>query len=492
MRIVAALIKRIGASRYHLWFADNSRFHLGGDEIFFLARNSHFRDWAAEKFGPTIREAVRDVLGDLPLRFAVDACETVEAESMAPEPGAVPPSAAAIEPRPTTEATALPRLLPTVSPQLNLFGEPAAPPPPKALKRQLKHEQETAARQSRRWRTFAEFAVGPSNRVAYAAALAVAEEPGLGPNPLVLHGPVGTGKTHLLEAIYAMLRKQTLSARPVFVTAEEFTHRFVQGTRFNKMSAFRRHFRECSALLFDDLHFLAKKRGSMEEFLFTLDALVTDGRQVVLTTDCHPRLAEEFLPELVDRLLGGAAWGLLPPDDETRLDILRRKASGANPAIGDDVLKFLARNLRGNVRELEGAVNGIRHFAKVSGQPITVGAAREAIGDLLRHTVRSITIADVDTAVCTVLRLSSGQLQSKSRSWQVSHPRGIAIFLARKHTAATYGEIAKYFGVRQHSTAVAAEKRVRTWLTTNESLALGDRRWLAKDLIDRIERELHK
>jgi chromosomal replication initiator protein len=471
VRIVAALAARIGTTRYQLWFADNSRFYRDGDEVVFAARNSQFRDWAAEKCGLAIREAVRDVLGERTVRFIVDAeLDDAAIVASAPPTAALAPSSA----------------------QLNLFGEPSAPPPLKAIKKQQKVEREAAVRQARRWKTFAEFVVGPSNRVAYAAALAAAEEPGLGPNPLVLHGPVGTGKTHLLEAIYAVLRKQTLTARPVYVPAEEFTHRFVQGTRFNKMGPFRRHFRDCSALLFDDLHFLANKRGSMEEFLHTLDALVSDGRQVVVTSDCHPRLAEEFLPELVDRLLGGSAWGLLPPDDETRLDILRRKAAGAQPPLGDEVLKFLARHLTGNVRELEGAVNGLRHFAKVSGQSVTVGTAREALGDLLRHTVRAITLADVDAAVCTVLRLSSGQLQSKSRSWQVSHPRMIAIHLARKHTAATYGEIAKHFGVRQHSTAVAAEKRVRAWVASKEPIVLGDRRWLARDLLDRIERELQK
>ena len=161
--------------------------------------------------------------------------------------------------------------------------------------------------------------------------------------------------------------------------------------------------------------------------------------------DCHPRLTEELMPELVDRLLGGAVWGVLPPDDETRLGILRQKSVGG-PPVAEDVLKYLARNLRGNVRELEGAVNGVRHFARVTGRPVDQPLVREALGDLLRHTVRSVTVADVDAAVCTVLRLSSGTLQSKARSWAVSHPRMLAIYLARKHTAATYGEIAKHFG----------------------------------------------
>jgi chromosomal replication initiator protein len=194
----------------------------------------------------------------------------------------------------------------------------------------------------------------------------------------------------------------------------------------------------------------------------------------------------------VDRLLGGAVWGLLPPDDETRLGILRAKAAGGSPALPEDVLKYLARNLRGNVRELEGAVHGVRHFARVTARPVDPPLVREALGDLLRHTVRAVTVADVDAAVCAVLRLASGTLQSKARSWSVSHPRMLAVYLARKHTAATYGEIAKHFGAKTHSTAVAAEKKVRGWLSKDEKLSLGDREWRAKDLLARIERELQR
>jgi chromosomal replication initiator protein len=258
------------------------------------------------------------------------------------------------------------------------------------------------------------------------------------------------------------------------------------------MSAFRRQFRECSALLLDNLNFLATKRATQEEFLHTFDVLVSDGRQVVVTTDCHPRLADELMPELVDRLLGGAVWSLLPPDPETRLEILRKKATGGSPSIPDGVLKYVAASLRGNVRELEGAVNSIRHYAKVTGRPVDQAVVREALGDLLRHAIRVVTVPDVDQAVCTVLRLPAGTLQSKARTWAVSHPRMVATFLCRKHTAATYGEIGKHFGAKTHSTAVAAEKKVRGWLAADLSVAIGDRDWRAKELLDRIERELQR
>ena len=466
-RLEAAITARVGAARYALWFRQHATFVPAGGELLVGLPSEQFRDWFGHTFGPAVTAAAAEAFGGpVPVRFLADP-ELFTKEREQPQP-----------------AEAAPSPIPEPPKQRNLFGE--EPLPPKAPRGRGKPAGE-ATKPGRRWRSLADFVVGACNRVAHASALSAVEDPGQGANPLVFHGPVGTGKTHLLEGIYAGLRKKWPDARPCYVTAEEFTTKFVQAARFGKHGAFRRQFRDCSALLLDDLHFLAKRQATQEEFLHTFDSLVADGRQVVVTTDCHPRLAEELMPELVDRLLGGAAWALLPPDDETRFGVLRAKAAGALP---DAVLAYLARHLRGNVRELEGAVNSVRHFAKVTGRPADVALAREALGDLLRHAVRSVTVPDVDAAVRAVLRLSSGTLQSKARSWAVSHPRMAAIYLCRKHTAATYGEIAKHFGARQHSTAVAAEKAVRGWLKADAKLALGDREWRAKDFLDRIEREL--
>jgi chromosomal replication initiator protein len=325
--------------------------------------------------------------------------------------------------------------------------------------------------------------------VAHAVALSVVEEPGV--SALVLHGPVGTGKTHLLEGVYAGLRKHRPEWRVVFATSEDFTNRFVQAMRLGKLGGFRKHFRECDALLVDDLHFLASKPATQEEFLHTFDALQSDGRQIVVTCDCHPRLMEQFTPELTDRLVGGAVWSLMPPDADTRLALLRKKsaAKGAAPW-PDDVLRFLAEQLRGNVRELEGALHSVTHFGRITGRTIDVGLVREALGDLLRHSVRVVQLAEIEEAVCRVLRLAADALQSKQRAWSVCHPRMVAMFLGRKHTTATYSEIGQHFGRRNHSTAVAAEKKVRAWVQENAALALGERKVPVRELIELVEREL--
>src|SRR5262249_10010049 len=326
--------------------------------------------------------------------------------------------------------------------------KPADPPP--ATKSRKKGEASPAAEAAnpparvvhkRRWRSLAEFVVGACNRVAHASAQSVVEEPGQGANPLVLYGPTGTGKTHLLEGIYAGLRKRNTDEKVLYVSAEDFMNRFVGSMHQGKQEAFRKQFRECFALLVDDLTFLAGKKATQIEFLHTFDALVAEGCQVVVTCDCHPRLTEDLMPELADRLLGGAVWGVLPPDPESRLALLQAKAAAPGPIIPSEVLQFLATHLRGNVRELEGAVHSLRHFARVTGQPVTKELAREALGELLRHAVRVVRVADVDAAVCSALKLSNGSLKSKSKAWTVSHARMLAIFLSRKHTSATYGEI---------------------------------------------------
>src|SRR6185369_365817 len=202
----------------------------------------------------------------------------------------------------------------------------------------------------------AEFVVGSCNRVAFAAAQSVVEDPGQGANPLVIHGSVGTGKTHLLEGVFAGIKRRFPGLAVRYATAEDFTNRFVQSMRMGKLANFRKQYRDCDVLLVDDLHFLAAKKATQEEFLHTFDALLADGKQRVLTTDCHPRLADDLLPELSDRLLGGAVWGLQPPDAATLLELLRSKSVGHGPAIPEEVLKHVASKLRGNVRELEGAV----------------------------------------------------------------------------------------------------------------------------------------
>ena len=456
-----AISQRIGEPRYKLWFEGRTRFHWDDDQLTIGVPNRHFGEWVEKSFGPAAAAAAQEVFGQaMQVRFVIDPQLFQEARREQDEARAAHPSHDRKEAEPSRD-------------------------------RKGAEKTEEAPRRIRRWRRLSDFVVGPCNRVAYAAAQSVIEAPGEGANPIVLHGPVGTGKTHLLEGIYAGLRRAHPDWHVVYQTSEDFTNRFLHALRMKNLTNFRKHFRECDALLVDDLHFLASKKATRTEFLHTFDALLADGRQMVLTCDCHPHLADDFTPELTDRLLGGVVWGLTPPDAATRLEILRNKSlrEGAKP-LPEEVLRFLAGQLRGNVRELEGAVQSIRHYSRATGRAIDMPLVREAVADLLRHAVRVVQLTDIDAAICGVLRLEHGALQSKGRAWAVSHPRMVAMFLARKHTAASYSDIGKHFGARNHSTAVAAEKKVRSWLDTDAELALGQRRIRVRELIERVERDL--
>jgi chromosomal replication initiator protein len=455
-----AICQRIGEPRYQLWFPDKTKFTWHDDELLVGVPNHFYQEWLKKQFADVVRAAASDVRGQpVSVKYVIDP-QLFQAARRDEAPAGGAPA--------------------------EVVDQQAAPARP------LRQAPRPARDRSvRRWHTLRDFVVGLCNRVAYASATSVVEAPGQGPNPLVLHGPVGLGKTHLLEGIYAGLRQYQPEWRIVFATAEEFTNRFLPAMRLGKLASFRKHFRECDALVIDDLHFLSSKRATQEEFLHTFDVLHAEGKQVVVSCDCHPRLGEVFLPELTDRLMGGAVWGLTQPDAPTRLELLRAKASrqGSLP-VPEAVLQFLADQLRGNFRELEGALHSVQHYSRVAGQQVDLRLAREALGDLLRHSIRMVRLEDVDRALCGVLRLEKGALQSRQRAWSQAHPRMLAVYLARKHTAATYTEIGKYFGGRNHSTAVAAEKKVRQWIQDDGALQLGEQALRARDLVERVEREL--
>lgn len=487
--LAEAISRRISQPRYDLWFRSHTKFVFLGDRLIVGVPNLHFHDWLQKTFAEDVRAAAGEVFGSpVAVQFAIDpdlfralrqeqqSAESAPASKPAKTPAdsGAPSKKAGLKPAPSTKTIpVIPAKVEAIQPSPEIAEKVAEFRKPK-----------------RRWKSLNDFVPGMSNRVAYSSALAVVDEPGQGANPLVIYGPTGTGKTHLLEGIYLGLRKRYADQKVVYIAAEDFMNRFLAAVHQNKQGSFRKQYRECFAFLIDDLTFLAGKKATQVEFLHTFDALLSEGTQVVVTCDCHPRLSEDLMPELADRLLGGAVWGVLPPDPETRLSLLRAKASTGSARIPDEVLKFLAAHLRGNVRELEGAIHGLTHFARVTNKPVTADLAREALGDLLRHAVKVVHLRDVDATVCGVLKMEPRTLQSKSKAWSVSHARMLAIYLARKHTSASYGEVSIHFGNKTHSTAVAAEKKVRGWIERNDLIKAGEQSWKVRELIDRIERQL--
>jgi chromosomal replication initiator protein len=274
------------------------------------------------------------------------------------------------------------------------------------------------------------------------------------------------------------------------VTAEEFTNRFLTGLQSKQSGALRRAFLEAQAWLVDDFHFLAGKLSTLVEFLHTCETLQKQGKPVAVACDAHPKIVPALLPELADRLLGGGVWPLTLPDRDTRAGIIMARSTRLNCPLPEDGVWYLADELHGNVRELEGALNTIHHYRQVHGAPMTLDLIREALGDLLKHTSRALQLSDVEQALANVLGLPKKAFHSKDKCRSASYPRMLAIHLARKKTSLPYREIGRYFGGRSHGTAIAAERKVQQWLADDTPLILGNRRWLIRELIEAVEREM--
>ena len=369
-----AIVQRIGEPRFNLWFARRTKFTWDDDQLTVGVPNLHFQEWLQKTFADAVRAAAAEVFGAGRCRSASSSTRSCS------RPRAGTGGAPRSEDRGARGPTEASRSRKPRRPQ----GQEETAARPDALRRPVSEPDPRRSSTARpvRWHKLSEFVVGAVQP----------RGPRLGPERR--RGAGRQAPTRWCCTARSAPARRTCSKastpacagpRPTgascYVTAEDFTNRFVQAMRLGKLAAFRKHFRECDALLVDDLHFLASKQATQEEFLHTFDALLADGRQVVLTCDCHPRLADDFTPELTDRLLGGAVWGLTPPDADTRLAILRAKARpGASAASPDEVLRFLAEQLRGNVRELEGALHSVRHYGRVTGRPIDAGPGARGAG----------------------------------------------------------------------------------------------------------------
>ncbi len=309
--------------------------------------------------------------------------------------------------------------------------------------------------------TFDNFVVGAGNNMAYAAASAVARDPARAFNPLFIYGGTGLGKTHLLHAVGQTLSAKMPGVRILYLSAEEFTNQVIRGISRQKMHEFHTHYRSrCDVLLMDDVHVLAGKDRTQEEFFHTFNALHAAQKQIVLTSDRPPN----EIQHLEDRLRSRFQWGLITdikaPEFETRVAILQRFAQRDDVDLPDDVAFYLAGIIHSNVRELEGAFIRLSAFASFRNVPLTVDFAKQALQDVVAMRSRALTIDSIQKLVAEHFDLKVTDLRSKRRHRVVSHPRGIAMFLCRKHTQASYPAIAKGFEKKDHTTIIAACKKV--------------------------------
>lgn len=319
--------------------------------------------------------------------------------------------------------------------------------------------------------TFGNFVVGSSNQFAHAGAQAVAKEPGENYNPLFIYGGVGLGKTHLLTAIGHEILAKKPEVRIVYISGEKFVNELIQCLRFEKMGEFRKRYREgCDVLLMDDVQFIGGKGKSQEEFFHTFNQLHESARQIVLTSDKVPK----EIPGLEERLRSRFEWGLiadmLPPDLETRVAILKKKADQDRIALEDEVALFLATHITSNVRELEGALIRVNAFASLANVPITIPFVKEVLKNVLGAVGRILTVEKVQNVVSEFYGIRLADLTGKRRNRGFANPRQIAMYLCRKHIKASYPEIGSRFGGKDHSTVVHAVSKIERCLKEDEKL----------------------
>ncbi len=340
-------------------------------------------------------------------------------------------------------------------------AEPVAPP--------LGSEPITPGQFNPRY-LFSSFVVGKSNEFAHAAAWAVAQAPSESYNPLFLYGGVGLGKTHLLHAIGTHIQTQNPEFRIAYLAAEQFVNELINSIRFDRMPAFRERYRTIDVLLIDDIQFLANKERTQEEFFHTFNTLYTSQKQIILSSDSSPR----NIPTLEERLRSRFEWGLIadiqPPEHETKVAILRRKADLENIALPDDVAHFVARQARSNIRELEGLLNRVIAFASLTGKPLSRELAEETLKDLLPDSARRPDGAEITKLVARHYGLKVSEIKSKNNSKQIAFPRQVAMYLLKKLTTLSYPEIGKQFNDKHHSTVMYSVDKIEQLRTTDADL----------------------
>ncbi len=317
---------------------------------------------------------------------------------------------------------------------------------------------------------FDDFVVGHSNQFAHAAAQAVAATPFRSYNPLFLYGGVGLGKTHLLHAIGHELLRSRPELKLIYLAAEQFVNDLISSLRFNRMPDFRDRYRSIDVLLVDDVQFLANKERTQEEFFHTFNTLYTGQKQIILSSDAPPR----SIPALEERLRSRFEWGLIadiqPPDHETKVAILRRKAELQEVELPDDVAHFVAHLVRSNVRELEGLLNRVLAFASLTGRPLSRDLAEETLKDILPPEAQRTKPAEIIREVARHYGLKVSEIKSRKNSQQIVFPRQVAMYLCKKLTELSYPEIGKQFNNKHHSTVMYSVEKIEGQCSSDPDL----------------------
>jgi chromosomal replication initiator protein len=420
---LAHLEKSLSPQHFATWIKPIRFVGIEKDLVLLEVPNRFVRDWVRDHYVPLLRETLSNI-GAVVYRVQLDIVS------------AVPEAAEAAEPR-----------------------RKAAPASAEPGRGTIPRETGIAINLNTRY-TFDEFVSGSSNQFAFAAAMAVANNPATTYNPLFIYGGVGLGKTHLINAIGNAILRKNPEMKVCYYTSEKFMNELINSLRYAKMDEFRNKFRSMDVLLIDDVQFIAGKERTQEEFFHTFNALYESHKQIVVTSDKFPK----EIPGLEERLRSRFEWGLIadiqPPDVETKQAILKMKAEQNGIVLPEEVALFLANTVSSNVRELEGYLIRIGAYASLTSTPVTLTMAREVLKDILVEKSREISVEEIQKTVAAHFNIKVSDLKSAKRIKALVLPRQIAMYLSRQLTSSSYPEIGERFGGKDHSTIIHAIKKI--------------------------------
>lgn len=438
--VLAEIAREVSPGSFQTWFRNIELIDFGDGRAEVGVPNLFMKEWIREHYLPAIARALRKVCGrDVVLEISISPRLFQSARVREQGP--------ASEDKPGTGAAGL------SSPRRE------APPRPPAWGSPLNRDF-----------TLDSFVVGSSNRLAHDAALAVAESPAARYNPLFVHGGPGLGKTHLLQGICHRLRHLRPEAAVTYLSCEEFTNAYILAVQSGQVAAFRSRCRGADCLVIDDVQFLTAKEHTQEEFFHTFDALHNMGRQVVLSSDAHPKEIAELSEKLKTRFVGGLVAPLDPPDFPTRTEIVRAKARRHGLELAAEAIELVARRIESNVRELEGAVAALSAACRAEGRTPDLPLTRAVLRRLSALREGPPGMEDILRAVERRFGVGSAELRSASRARRVLLPRQVAMYLARRLTAMSLAEVGRFFGGRDHATVLYAEKRIASAMKSEAEL----------------------
>ncbi len=439
LKVLDSLQKELNPQVFERWIQPIKPISCADELLMLGVPDDFFKSWIMDHYGAMIAIAIKETTDNINFRACYETSEPLPA---APPSAALPPQqVAGFTPLSTTAVDLSPRY------------------------------------------TFENFVVGPSNRFAHAASLAVAESPAKAYNPLFIYGPVGLGKTHLMQAIGHEILKHKPQARVLYITSEKFTNQLINAIKTGTTIKFREKYRTVDCLLIDDIHFIAGKEATMEEFFNTFNTLFDAHKQIVVSSDKSPKEIHNLEERLVSRFEWGLVTDIQPPDFETRTAILRKKAERENVHIADSVTFFIADKIKSNIRELEGALIRVVAYSKLVGKEVTEEVAYDVLKDLIVETEKRITVDLIQRKVAEYFEVRLSDMTAKRRSRSIAYPRQIAMFLSRELTGFSYPEIGEHFGGRDHTTILHAHEKIKKDIKRDQKVKL---------LVDKLSLEIRK